>query len=57
MSFSDMDALYNATKTYLYCKAVEDADLMDQKYSPDRLDSRTFVDLVPDPAMVVNNPK
>ena len=57
MSFSDMDALYNATKTYLYCKAVEDADLMDQKYSPDQLDSRTFVDLVPDPAMVVNNPK
>ena len=43
--------------TYLYCKAVVDGDLLDQKYLPDRLDSRTFVDLVLDPAMVANNPK
>lgn len=43
--------------TYLYCKAVVDGDLLDQKYLPNRLDSRTFVDLVLDPAMVANNPK
>ena len=43
--------------TYLYCKAVVDDDLMDQKYLQDRLDSRTFVDLVLGPAMVANNPK
>ena len=44
-------------RTYLYCKAVEDGDLMDQKYLPDQLDSQTFVDLVLGPAMVANNPK
>ena len=44
-------------ETYLYCKAAEDGDLKDQKYSPDQLDSRTFVDLVPGPAMVASNPE
>ena len=36
---------------------VVDDDWKDQKYSPNLLDSQTFVDLVLDLVMAANNPK